>query len=119
MRHELALLLSAVTLALPGSVLEPMWLLNPRAHQRLVSAGAWAIALMLAVSVACATACVGVWRLRRWGHVTAVIVLCVNMIGDATSAMLGLEPRAIIGVPIVLAVLAYLARPRVRALFTR
>jgi hypothetical protein len=51
--------ISSVSLLFPGSFLEPMWQLNPRAHEAFIGIGAWAIVLMCAVSVACASAAVG------------------------------------------------------------
>jgi hypothetical protein len=45
---------SFVSLLFPGSFLEPMWRLNPRAREGFASMGAWAIVLMFAVCIACA-----------------------------------------------------------------
>ncbi|HTP25443.1 MAG TPA: DUF2127 domain-containing protein [Anaeromyxobacteraceae bacterium] len=111
--------LSAVSLALPGSPLEPMWRLNPRGHQGLAAMHGWAVAVLGVVSCACAVTGVGLWRRRRWGYLLAVLGLSIHIVGDILNFVLGIEPRAIIGVPIVAALLVYLGRSRVRNAFAR
>lgn len=108
---------SFVSLLFPGSFLEPLWRFNPRAQEGFNHIGYWAILLMSAVFVACASAAVGLWRGARWGYRIAVALLVINMVGDILNVALGTEPRAIIGVPIVLAILAYLGTSRVRMFF--
>lgn len=48
-----------------------------------------------------------------------VVLLCVNLLGDITNVALGIEPRAAIGIPIVLVILAFLMRRKVRRFFVR
>jgi hypothetical protein len=43
----------------------------------------------------------------------------MNLIGDVANTLLGTEPRAVIGIPIVLTLLYYLTRPGVRKYFDR
>ena len=111
--------LSFVSLLFPGSFLEPMWRLNPRAREGFAGMGVWAIILMCAVCVACLTASKGLWRGERWGYRVAVALLCINLLGDITNVVLGIEPSAAVGIPIVLAILAYLGRKRTRGFFAR
>jgi hypothetical protein len=94
-----------------------MWRLNPRAREAFSDMGPWAIVLMAVVCVACASASLGLWRGKRWGYVVAVALLLVSLLGDLTNALLGIEPRAWIGVPIAGLMLAFLATRRVRAFF--
>jgi hypothetical protein len=108
---------SLVALLFPGGFLEPMWRLNPRAREAFAGMGGWALLLMAAVSAACAFASAGLWHGKRWGYVLAIVVLVVNLAGDLTNALLGIEPRAWFGVPIVALLLGYLATSRVRAFF--
>jgi amino acid permease len=108
-----------VSLLLPGSFLEPMWRLNPRAREGFAAIGLWAVVLMCTVSAACLLASIGLWRAERWGYWVAVILLCVNLVGDITNVLLEIEPRAAVGIPIVLAILAYMANKRVRRFFMR
>jgi hypothetical protein len=108
---------SFVALLYPGGFLEPMWRLNPRAREAFAGMGGWAVLLMAVVSVACAFASVGLWRGKQWGYVLAIVLLAINLIGDLANALLGIEPRAWFGVPIVALLLWYLASSRVRAFF--
>lgn len=110
-------LIAAVSLLVPGSFLEPMWRLNPRARTAFSTVGIWAPVLLVTVSLACGAAALGLWRGRRWGHRVAAGLLIVNLIGDVANVALGTEPRAIVGIPIVALLLAYLFRPGVRRYF--
>jgi hypothetical protein len=89
--------ITAASLSFPGSFLEPMWRLNPRAHEAFTGMGALAVVLMCAVSVACAAASLGLWRGARWGYRTAFILLAINLLGDIVNVLTGTEPRALAG----------------------
>jgi hypothetical protein len=109
---------SAISLAFPGSPLEPMWQLNPHGHQGLTRMHGWAVLLLAVVSAACGTTGIGLWGLRRWGHAFAVAGLSIHLVGDIFNVLSGTEPRAVIGIPIVVGLLVYLSRPHVRGAFT-
>jgi len=79
--------------------------------------GVWAIVLMGVVCVASAIAAVGLWRGLRWGYRLAVILLTVNLLGDITNVVLGTEPKAAVGIPIVVAILVFLLSRRVKQFF--
>ena len=108
---------SAISLAFPGSPLEPMWRLNPRGHQGLARLHGSAVLLLAVVSGACVVTAIGLWRLRRWGHAFAVAGLSIQLAGDVLNVVSGREPRAVVGIPIVSALLVYLNRPRVKSAF--
>jgi hypothetical protein len=108
---------AAASLAFPGGPLDPMWRLNPRGHRGLMGMHGWAVLLLAVVSCACGITGVGLWRRRRWGHAFAVAGLSIHLLADILNVVLGIEPRAIVGIPIVAALLAYLSRPRVRRAF--
>ena len=110
-------LTASVSLLLPGSSLKWMWRINPRALESLTSLGFWAVILMLTVSMFCAAASLGLWRTSRWGYWFAVGLITINLIGDLANVVLGTEPRAIVGVPVAAAILAYLTSKKVRKLF--
>ena len=111
--------LSFLALLLSGSFLAPMWRLNPRAHEQLAAMGVWGMLLMAVVSVACALASYGLWRGRRFGLVLGLAMLAVSFLGDLANALLGIEPRAWVGVPIAAALFVTLATRRSRAFFSR
>lgn len=110
---------SSVSLLFPGSFLEPMWQLNPRAREGFAGIGVWAVILMCAVCVGCASASVGLWRGARWGYWLALSLLAINLLGDIINVITGAEPRAAIGIPIVLTILAFLRSRRVLSFFER
>ena len=108
---------AAVSLLFPNGLLEPIWKLNPRAHVGLGAIGIWAPVLFFVVALACATAAIGLWRGARWGYVTALAVITINALADLISVVSGNEPRAIIGIPVVILILAYLLSQKVRQFF--
>ena len=108
---------SSISLLFPGSFLEPVWRLNPRARAGLGGMGVSAVILMGAVCLACTLAAVGLWRGARWGYWLAVFLLTINLLGDILNVFLGTEPRAVIGIPIALAILAFLMSRRAGRFF--
>ena len=106
----------AIALSLPGGPLEPIWRVNPRAKEEFGRLGGWSIPLMLVVATACAAAAVGLWRTRRWGWRLAAGLLVVSLGGDLVNGIL-FDRRALVGVPVALVLLAYLASRRVRKRF--
>jgi hypothetical protein len=106
--------ISAVSLTFPGIFLEPIWDLNPNARAGFARIGSAAIVVMIAVCIACLFTTIGLWLGRRWGYWLAFVMLVVNLCGDVVNVITGTEPRAIIGIPIVAVILAYLLRKRTR-----
>jgi len=98
--------------------LEPMWELNPRAHDAFVTIGITAPLLLGVVSVACGAAAYGLAYGRRWGYKLGVALLLVNLFGDAIHVIAGLEVRAAVGIPIVALLLWYLSSTNVRRYFS-
>jgi hypothetical protein len=110
--------LAFLSLLTPGGLLEPMWRLNRHGHELFLRMGGWAPVLLGAVCLACAASAFGFWTGRRWGYRLGVALLLVNLAGDVINAALGIEPRAIVGVPIVALLLWYLSTRRVREFFS-
>ena len=99
-------------------MLEPMWRLNPRAHDAFAGIGTWAPLLLGTVCLACAASAYGFFTGQAWGYWLGITLLVVNLTGDLVNAALGIEPRAVFGLPVVALILWYLSSPRVRAFFT-
>jgi hypothetical protein len=59
----------------------------------------------------------GFWAGKRWGYRFGVGGLLINLAGDVVNSALGIEPRAVIGVPIVALILWYLLSAKVRNFF--
>jgi hypothetical protein len=104
--------LTAVMLLFPSSLLEPLWRLNPNARVGLAALGGWAVLLMGSVCCACAAAAVGLSRRARWGYITAIVILSVNLLGDTANAVIGHDWRTLIGLPIGGAMIIYLVSRR-------
>jgi len=102
--------LTVLLLLVPGSALDSLWRLNPEAHQAFESAGIWAIALMVALAMACGFAAIGLWRGRRWGTRLALAILSINVAGDLFNVFERHDYRGLIGIPIAVGMIVYLAR---------
>jgi hypothetical protein len=109
--------ISAVSLIFPGSFLEPMWKLNPRGHESFQRIGGYAILILFPVSLACLFAGIGILRQRRWGYWLGIALLLTNLAGDVINVALGIEKRAIVGIPIALILVLVLLRQNVRKFF--
>ncbi len=72
---------------------------------------------MATVCVACAASAYGFLRGRPWGYRLGITLLLVNLTGELVNAVLGVEPRAIYGLPVVALLIWYLTTLRVRAYF--
>ena len=112
-------LVASLSLLLHDSFIEPMWRLNPRARAGFTTMGRWAILLLFTVGIACARAAIGLWRGATYGHRFAIVLIAINLAGDIINTVLGTEQRAIVGVPIALAILIYLVSKRVRVFFRK
>lgn len=82
-------------------------------HHAFLTMGPWTVALMIIVCLACAASALGLWLQASWGRRVAVAVLGVNLVGDARNAVLRGDLRTLIGLPIGLALIAYLISPGV------
>ena len=80
--------------------------------------GTWAPLLLGTVCLACAASAYGFFRGKRWGYRLGIALLLVNLAGDLVNVALGIEPRAVFGVPIVALLIWYLSSTKVRAFFT-
>ena len=107
-----ASLISVISLTFPGSLLEPVWKLNPRAREGFARMGGWSILLMSLVCVTCLVTAIGLWRGFRWAYWLAVLVLTINLVGNVINVLVGTDRRALVGIPIVLLLLTYLLKSK-------
>lgn len=79
--------------------------------------GTWASLLLGTVCLACAATAYGFFTGKLWGYWLGITLLVVNLTGDLINAALGIEPRAVVGLPVVALLLWYLSSSRVRTFF--
>src|SRR5438105_359930 len=108
----------AARLSAAGGPLEPVWRLTPHGREAFAHLVRWAPLLLGIVCVACASSAYGFFTGKRWGYRLGIALLLVNLAGDLVNAALGIEPRAVIGVPIVALLLWYLFTGRVKSFFS-
>jgi hypothetical protein len=101
--------LTVILLCFPGTPLDFLWHLNPAAQSALSPLEGIAILLMCLVGAGCAITAIGLWRGATWGVLLAIVILSLNLIGDLLNATVRGDYRALIGLPIGGAMIAYLA----------
>lgn len=110
---------TAVALFFPGSFPYQMWKLNPRAQQGFAKIGVWAVVLMLTVSAGCGLSAFGLWNGKLWGYRLAIALLITNLVGDVYNVISRTEPRAAVGIPIVILILVFTMNRSARGFFQK
>lgn len=111
--------LSGTTLSWPGTSLDRLWALNPTAHKQLATFARPAGILFLVLAATLALAGTGWFKRRLWGWRLAVAVIATQVLGDLVNCFRGDYWRGGVGFSIATALLFYLLRPAVRAVFNR
>jgi hypothetical protein len=106
-----------LTLLVPDTPLDLIWSFKPDAHNDLLLLRPASTIGFLTLSVAMGFAAVGCIRRKRWGWMLAIAIFAVNGLGDAIRAGTGALAEGLFGVAVTLAILWWLTRPKVRALF--
>jgi len=109
--------LAGTTLISPGTALDRIWVLNPTAHFKLRSLGARVGFAFLLLAMTLAAAGVGWFQRKRWGWRLAVSIIGIQVLGDLLNLVGGDYLRGVTGIAIAGALLFYLCRPPVKALF--
>jgi hypothetical protein len=109
--------LAGTTLTWPGTSLDRMWVLNPTAHTQLATFAKPAGILFLLLAAVLALAGTGWFKHRLWGWRLAVAVIATQVLGDLVNFLRGDFWRGGVGISIASALLLYLLRPAVRAVF--
>jgi hypothetical protein len=109
--------LAGATLLWRGTAFDRMWTLNPRAYKELAPLGKVVGIPFLMLGVLLAVASLGWFKRRVWGWRLAVAIIAIQVLGDLVNAFRGDVVRGGIGFVIAGALLVYLLRPEVRAVF--
>ena len=110
---------AGTTLTWPGTFLDRLWALNPAAHKQLATFAKPARVLFLLLAATLALAATGWFKRRLWGWRLAVAVIATQVLGDLVNLFRGDYWRGGVGFSIASALLFYLLRPAVRAVFNR
>ena len=109
--------LAGTTLTWPGTSLDRLWALNPTAHKQLATLAKPAGILFLLLAAVLALAGIGWFKHRLWGWRLAAAVIATQVLGDLVNFFRGDYWRGGVGFSIAAALLLYLLRPAVRAVF--
>jgi len=109
--------LAGTTLTWPGTFLDRLWALNPATHKQLATFAKPAGVLFLILAATLALAATGWFKQRLWGWRLAVAVIATQVLGDLVNFFRGDYWRGGVGFSIASALLFYLLRPAVRAVF--
>ena len=110
--------LAGTTLVWPGTTLDRIWVLNPRAHLQLIPLGPRVGLAFLLLALALGAAAVGWFQNKRWGWQLAVCIIAIQVLGDLVNLLTGDYIRGVTGVVTAGALLTYLCRPPIKALFS-
>lgn len=109
--------LAGMTLVWPGTAFDRMWAFNPRAFRELAPVGKTVGILFLLLGVTLSATSVGWFKRRLWGWRIAVIIIATQVLGGLIHVFLGRVVEGGVGVAIAGALLLYLLRVKVRAVF--
>lgn len=109
--------LAGATLAWPGTALDRMWDLNPRAYDQLAPLGRTVGILFMLLGLALAVAALGWFKRCLWGWRLAVALVTTHVLGDLVNVFVGRIIEGGIGATIAGALLFYLLRAPMRAAF--
>jgi hypothetical protein len=110
--------LAGLTLAFPGTAIDRIWILNPRAYQQLAPLGGGVGVLFLLLAGVLTTAAIGWFQHRIWGWRLAVAIIATQFAGDLVNTLSGHAIERGIGVVIASALLIYLLRKEVKLAFS-
>jgi len=110
-------LVAAFTLLFPGTALDRIWALNPRAYREMRPLGRVIGLIFPLLSAALALAGIGWLKRRAWGWKLAVTLMAVNCLGDLSRTLMGFWLEGGTGILIAGLLLFYLTRAGVRNYF--
>jgi hypothetical protein len=109
---------AAITLLWRGTALDRVWALNPIAYKQLLPLGNMIGILFALLGAALITAGIGWFRCRLWGWRLAVAIIVIQVSGDFANCVRGDWLGGGTGVIIAGALLLFLLRPKIRAVFS-
>jgi hypothetical protein len=110
---------AGTSLLVPGGQLDWMWRIKPVEHEQLLRLGPIVGFGFLGLAAMMALASLGSFMRRRWGWGLAVFIFVANGLGDAARIFSGAPAEGMLGVVVTAAIVWWLTRADVRALFDR
>ena len=111
--------LAGFTLLFPGTILDPVWKLNPVASEQLHQLGPVVAIAFIALAVVMLVVAIGWMKRRFWSWALAVVIIASQVVGALGNAIRGQYLQGAIGVLIAGVLLIYLLQPKVRTAFPR
>jgi hypothetical protein len=108
---------AGVTLLMPGTFLDALWVLNKEGHAGLARLGRLAALPFGILSPMLGLAAVGWFRRRRWGWVLGGAIIAINAAGDLVNLVLAEHLKGAVGLAIAGLLLFYMTRNGVRNYF--
>lgn len=109
--------LAGFLLLVPGTALDRMWVLNPRAHAQLLPYSQVMGPLFFVLSVVLAVTAWGWFHVRNWAWKLAIVIMCTQIVGDLVNILRGDLLRGGVGLVIASAFLLCLLSARIRNWF--
>ena len=110
--------LAETTLLWRGTVLDRVWALNPMAYKQLAPLGGTVGIFFSLLGAVLVAAGIGWFRRRLWGWRLAVAIITTQLLGDVVNCVRGDWLRGGAGIIIAGALLLFLLRQGIRAMFT-
>jgi|SRR5215813_8164428 len=98
------------SLTRPGTILDRLWRLNPRAYIDLAPLGKTVGFLFLLLAVMLMFAGVGWLKRRRWAWYLAVVIIGAEVFGNLVNVFVGRVLQGMIGATIATTLLFYISR---------
>jgi hypothetical protein len=108
---------SAISLLWPGTSLDRLWTLNPKAYQELAPFGRSVGILFLLLGATLSAAGIGWFRCRLWGWRLAVAIIAAQVLGGVVNFIRGDWLGGIAGVVIAGSLLFFLLRQKIKEAF--
>lgn len=113
----LMLLLAAITMLWPGTVLDTIWQINPTGYEEMAPYRAAVGILFLVLSQIFIFTVRGWFKQRKWGWVCVIGIFAANAAGDFLRLFGGDFKGGLLGLAIAGLIIFYLTRPRIKKLF--
>jgi hypothetical protein len=111
------LLLAAITLLWPGSILDTIWEVNPEGYSEMMPYRVVVGIMFLVLSQVFVISVRGWFKQRKWGWVCVIGIFAANAAGDFGRLLSGDFKGGLLGLCIAGLIIFYLTKPSIKTLF--